>query len=226
MITPDRLLIAWWILAAVTIVPSIVLTWWVDRADRRAAVLSYLAGNFTGRYRFRSVDDLLPRFIAYARLLALIPLFVGIFVFFWMGNWTSLLRFNFYILLGAFAAGMAAMAFSPDFLGQSSWTPGRYANGLVRVMVVLLGVSGVAISAWALFGDFCRPRLVVEGRVERLVTSDWDWLSDIPSYAIVISGRRFDTTREVVLQVKSGDRIRAKIGAFSNTVFEVEPVAR
>ena len=219
-ITPDRLLVAWWIVSGVVIAASLLVVVRVRRADRDAVMRSYLVGNPTGRYSMVTARTFLPAPLLYAHVLGIAVLAIGVVATIWLRNETALLHFNFQVLAVVLLAAAALSRFRLPRLMQSNWTPGRIANFLTRWVLTLACAVGSAAIAYALYEDIILPRVAIEGRVDRLLTSRDHYYS--PTFTVVIGGRSFETTGEVLSRVKPGDVVRAEALAGSKIVVRVE----
>ena len=84
--------------------------------------------------------------------------------------------------------------------------------------LVLFGALMVVISASVLFEDFCRPRLVIEGRVDHLRSDT----GRRPDHLADIGGRTVKATTPVFERLQFKPYVRAEVGQGSNYIFRIE----
>jgi hypothetical protein len=85
----------------------------------------------------------------------------------------------------------------------------------------MLGLWTIGIGGWNLIGDFALSRDVLDGQIT--ATAHAYGAAGRDNYRIAIDGRHFNATAEVYARVHSGDRVRAELGAASQTVLRVTP---
>lgn len=206
MSTPDSFLIMWWSLIAIIGLSSLLVV-----HHRRGAVggpsLSTPATAWSGIAKL-------------AIVFSGAVLFAGALVFGWMGHWTKLLFLNFQFSFVLIGAACTTAALSPKMSAAMAKGPFLWPRSMTRPIMLLLGLLALAFGSYRLIGDFVLPRLIVEGRINSASHSG----SKMDKYSIVIDGRTYDTLRDVFLAVKTGDRVRAEVGAGSKTVLHAERI--
>lgn len=90
----------------------------------------------------------------------------------------------------------------------------------------LLLVLGFGVGALGIFfgvqfvGDTCLPRKIIEGHTQDLKV--FHGTRSPSSYTIFIEGQPCAITRDLLLQLKRGEKIRAEVGAGSNYILKIE----
>jgi hypothetical protein len=223
MSAPHWLLVAWWLIAAIVVIPSIILTWRARKASQKSAVLSYLRGNPTGRYKLQWPSAMLPPAIFWIWIILIVLLFIGILVLLWMSNWTRPLLLNLHVFGVLFATMIAALGLSSAaFASMPLWL--RSASVAIRAALILLGAVLMVLMLYVVVADLAFQGLVVEGRIERTITRYGRRLF-APEYFVVIRGRRHKATREAIESLTIGDQVRAELGAGSKVIFRTQPIA-
>jgi hypothetical protein len=215
----DILLIAWWLLAAATIIPTSLLAWRLRARDRKAAVSAYLSGQSIGRYRISTVGAAMPLSVYFALFTSGIVLFLGLLGFVWISNWTRLLYLNFELILVWFGAVCLWAGLSPTIhVPSSRWLPPKATS----IFMTLFGAVALASGLYMVVGDFAVPPLIVEGRVDG--KEDFTRFKRGNTYLIFVNGTRYEATREVYLPIQVGGRIRAELGATSKMILRANTI--
>jgi len=222
MSIPDQLLVAWWLLAAAVGIPSFILTSWSHRATQRAAVLSYLRGNPTGRYPVWGAMSLLPSPIVWILILSYAVLFFGAVGLMWMSHWTELLLLNLRAFIVLVGMGIAAMGLRASLFNSINSRTIRRASIVMRPIFILFGAAIVIAGLYALYEDTALPKLFVQGQINNMTYYYGRGFET--KYFVVINGASLRATREVFLRLKTGDRVRAEIGAGSKVIVRAEPI--
>jgi hypothetical protein len=223
MSTLDLLLIAWWLVAAVTSIVMFLYMRWIRARDPAAIAWSYSVD----RDKLQTLSTALPPpltlAIAVIVIVALAISVVGLVAFVWMSHWTRLLLLNFQLFALLFGATcLAGELFFAPLVAPVSWTWPQAIWFLRRPLSLTFGVLAILVASYWLIGDLALPRLIVEGRVDRV--GSYYSLSRQDVFFILIDGKRYDTTRDVFLLLKAGDQVRAEVGAGSNVILQTEPI--
>lgn len=88
--------------------------------------------------------------------------------------------------------------------------------GAVTLLMTVLAV----VMGWFFLGDVLLPRRVVTGTVDGYVTTRAG-VRGISTPSIVIDGRDYEITRDIVRQIGVGGEVRAEISAASRTVLKI-----
>jgi hypothetical protein len=206
MSTPDSFLIMWWSLIAIIGLSSLL-------------VVHHRCGAVGGP----SVSTPATALSGIAKLGIVFSgavLFAGTLVFSWMGHWTKLLFLNFQFSFVLFGAVGITAALSPKMSAAMANRPFLWPRSMTRPIMLLLGLLALAFGSYRLIGDFVLPQLVVEGRINSVSRSSMK----MDTYSIVIDGHAYGTLRDVFLAVKTGDRVRAEVGAGSKTVLHAKRI--
>jgi hypothetical protein len=192
----DCLLIAWWLLAAATIIPTMFLARRQHVLHRNAAASAYLRGQIPGRYGYSTGTTALPRPVLVALLVSIALLIVGLLSFIWMHNWTRLLFLNFQLFIFLFGASSLFVGLSRNALvTPQGWLPPIVTRWLYAIFGALMAIAG----AYWLIGDLAFPRVVVEGRVEKknyYLSSRFN-----TNYDIFINGRKYEAMRTFICRL-------------------------
>ena len=143
-------------------------------------------------------------------------LYFGLWVFFSQSSIAALV--DTYTVQGLL--GFASVGYGYRYWRRDKWgRPQRdWKEKLAGIGLVLFGAGLVWISASALFSDFFRPRLLLEGRVENLRMSG----RRRPDHLADIAGRTVKVTTPVYDRLKFKPYVRAEVGQGSNYVFRIE----
>lgn len=198
----DVLVVGWWLLAAMTILPFPFLSRKLQIADRRTAVLAHLRGQRTDSFKFPVLTSILPKPAVWALAVSWGVLALSLVPLAWMSHWSRLLYLNFQFLMAGFGVLMI-------------WSGSLRKTMAARIFITLLGVVILCLAGYAIAGDLFWPSVTVEGRVSNKI----ERRNKGNRYEIVVNGIVYQTIRPVYLPLRVGDRINAEAGAGSGVVF-------
>jgi cytochrome c biogenesis factor len=162
-------------------------------------------------------DQAVLRFVA-TWAVAIGLLYLGLWVFYSQSSIIAVV--DGYAMAGVL--GFAAIGYCYIRWGQHKrGSPQSSKEKLAGVGLILIGAGLVWISASALFSDFFRPRLVLEGRLDRLRISG----GRRPDHLADIAGRMVKVTTPVYERLKFKPYVRVEVGQGSNYVFRIEYLA-
>jgi hypothetical protein len=134
------------------------------------------------------------------------------------------------LILGAWADRSVPMVFNKDMFffafgsALSIWAlaglPYRK-RPIRKVATALFGAVMVAFSAWSAVGDFLLPRRSMEGRVDATSVAT---VRGTKRYGLILDGRRFDTTEEVLRDIHKNQLIRAEVAAGSHMILGAQVI--
>lgn len=227
MSTPDFLLIAWWLLAAVTSLTIYALVRWM----RYPATITWSYSADPDRLQAVHVAMPFPLRLTVVVVIvsSLVVTLAGFLASLWMHNWTPLLLLNFQIFMVLFGAGLVAFGLSSELFFFGPWPPlvlrvldSRLGAYLARIPFILFGFLAIGVGSYWLIGDLAFPRQIVEGRING--TANYSSLRGGDEYFIVVDGKRYSTLRDVFLAVRAGESVQAEVGAGSKTILRAEPI--
>jgi hypothetical protein len=227
MSTPDFLLIAWWVLGAVTSLTIYALVRWIRYPT--ATTWSYSADPD----RLQAVHAAMPLPLRLTFLVVIVSALVitlaGFLASLWMHLWTALLLLNFQIFMVLFGAGLVAFGLSSELFFFGPWPPlvlrvldTRLGAYLARIPFILFGLLAIGFGSCWLIGDLAFPRQIVEGRIDGVAS--YSSLRYGDEYFIVVDGKRYSTLRDVFLAVRAGESVQAEVGAGSKMILRAEPI--
>ena len=226
MSTPDSLLIAWWLLTIIFVVSGFLIARRQRLVFQQAAVTAALRRDWRGLHGLLCgsrppTAAAVPRMIGFIVLAVILIWLAGFIVLIWMGHWTSLLLLNFQLLMVLFGVACLAVGLSPK---ASAAAAGLNSSLLPRVvmrpLMISVGLVMIAFGSYWMIADLALPRLIVEGRIDRVSHSGLKK----DNYSIVIDGHAYDTLRDIYLAMNVGDRVRAEVGAGSKTILHAERI--
>lgn len=196
---------------------SFVLCWWVSAIGLAA---------FSAVCLRQKGESAAPRSSLFAvGLLVAVAIFllvVGLFGLVWNLDKTKLLVWNFWIVIFLVSIFSIPISLSlAPFTGEG-WRFRRPSSRGARFLFALVGFAVALFSAYVLVADWTFQRLIVTGRVDDIVVER----RKNTSYYVVIDGKKLRATQEVLFGLKTGEQVRAEIGAGSKMVFHTEPIDR
>lgn len=198
----DYLLIGWWLLAAVTIIPIPFLLRKLRAVDRKTTGFGPPHGQGAGPLKLPLLTSILPRPAVWALAVSWVVLALSLVPLTWMSHWSRLTYLNLQFLLAGFGALMI-------------WSGPLRKTKPARIFMILLGVAVLGVAGYATVADLFFPSLTVEGRVSDKI----ELRNKGIRYEIVVNGIVYQTIRPVYLPLRVGDRISAEAGAGSKVIF-------
>ena len=220
MSTPDSFLVAWWFFTFILGVSGFLIARRQRAALQHATVTAALKSDEKALYRSPTPVTPMPLVIQVVAIALILVWLAGLVACFWMGHWTSLLLLNLQLLAVLFGVACLAVGLSPKASAAAAGFSSPLPRVVMRPLVVFVGLVTIAFGSYWVIGDLALPRLIVEGRVDRVSHSGLKK----DNYSIVIDGHAYDTLRDVYLAVNAGDRVRAEIGAGSKTILHAERI--